>query len=127
MANHSPIPYADHTDSLKRYTPLMPESCVVGPGNFWLAKCSYINTLQRIATVDVTDRLLAEGWIAKWGYEGYDLNEWARVTVDCWVRDPEKCDNFYNCFVPESEYITIDTCGGEPKGGPTWRGTRKLQ
>jgi hypothetical protein len=80
-------------------------------GNFWLAKCSYINTLPRLETLNQEDRWLAESWIGS--NKNKPLSEFG---VSCWENGPDQCGNFYACSVPEYEYLTIDRCGGKPNG-----------
>ena len=40
-----------------------PGNCPHYSGNFWLAKCELINTLPRLESLDLSNRLLAEFWL----------------------------------------------------------------
>lgn len=58
-------------------------------GNFWAARCDYINTLPRLETVDVSDRFMAEFWIGMGaGFEQTNHTE-------CFKSD--RCENLYRC------------------------------
>lgn len=82
-------------------------------GNFWLAKCSWINTRSEIGTGDFleTDRMAAEFWIGQ-----PNPQDFGDAAVSCWEPGEGQCKNFYECNVPEDEYISIETCGGKPLG-----------
>jgi len=74
-------------------------------GNFWIAKCSYINTLPRMHEVDTTDRLQGEFWIGK----GPDFMEKHKDCFD-FPRPQDKCSGMWICIVPRSQYETLSTC-----------------
>jgi hypothetical protein len=82
-------------------------------GNFWLAKCSWINTRSEIGTgaMQETDRMAAELWI---GYP--NPQEFRDAAVSCWEPREGQCNSnsLYQCNVPEDEYMSIQTCGGKP-------------
>lgn len=92
---------------------------VASPGNFWMAKCSYINSLPDITSKDLHDRYAAERWIG-----AHNESQWADVAANCWEPGPDQCHDLYQCYVPECEYLQITTCGGKPQGPPSYRESR---
>jgi hypothetical protein len=80
-------------------------------GNFWLAKCAFINTLARIDTLDHGNRYLAEFWIS-------NGPEFARHK-NCWaISKEDECDppgfNTYSCMLNRSAYESYRSCREEP-------------
>jgi hypothetical protein len=78
-------------------------------GNFWLAKCSWINRRKEIgmAPFGEDNRFLAEKWVGLPNWE-----EFQEVAVSCWEPSEHQCQNLYDCYIPEYEYVSIDRCGG---------------
>jgi hypothetical protein len=77
-------------------------------GNFWMARCSHINTLRRISLTPefLLDRFRAETWICgAWAADG--------VRSQCVLRTclPQR-PNTYNFYkmVTEADYVGVETC-----------------
>ena len=83
-------------------------------GNFWMAKCAFINTLTRIDTLDHGNRYLAEFWLASG-------SEFEAHHKDCWSMKEDDCDppglNLYHCTVKRSAYEAYQSCRGESTTG----------
>lgn len=91
--------------ALKAYEPLGPHYV----GNFWAAKCSYINELPPIDSLDTTKPGPAEFWIGK----GPD---WEKGAKNCFEPKPEECSNYKDsalchCRLKPMFYQNMTTCG----------------
>lgn len=73
-------------------------------GNFWMAKCSYINTLPRIDSLNTKDRMQAEFWIGM----GPDFREKHKDCFD--LRRSDKCIGLWQRVIPLEEYRSLTTC-----------------
>jgi hypothetical protein len=94
------------------------------PGNFWIAKCSYVNTLPRIHTLNTTDRMGAEFWI------GMGANS-SDVFKACWEVKVTECHPGRDICVVEDYYKQQMTCGRQRPPPPPrkfdWLGREKNQ
>ena len=91
---------------------------VMTKGNFWMAKCSYINALPQIDSLDLEDRYQAEFWIGT----GEDFKEKHR---NCWTMLPEECEppglNLYGCSVKEESYKGYISCRPQDQDKRGWK------
>lgn len=88
-----------------------------------MAKCSYVNALPRIDTLDLEDRYQAEFWIGRGGtdFEGKHRN--------CWTLRPEECEppglNLYGCSVKQESYLGYTSCRPNDQDHRHWK-SRKM-
>jgi hypothetical protein len=86
-------------------------------GNFWIAKCSYINTLEPVDSLEWGDRMNAERWIGT-GPGFYD------TAKDCWDYRPDddcpregagdRSGTAVDCPIRPSLYMDLTRCGRPP-------------
>lgn len=78
-------------------------------GNFWMAKCTFINTLERIDTLHLEDRYEAEFWLSS----GPDFEAHHK---DCWNMQEDECEppgtDLYTCMLKRSAYEAARGCRG---------------
>lgn len=97
-----------------QFRPHMPHDITEVPlhysGNFWMAKCAFINTLSRIDALDLGNRYLAEFWLASG-------QEFEAHHKDCWTMQKDECDppglDLYQCMVKRSAYESYCACREE--------------
>lgn len=76
-------------------------------GNFWLAKCTYINTLPQFTPDFTLNMFNSEFWIGM----GPGFMDHYR---DCWSPREGECSSTYTCMIPEDSYKDFKTCGRPP-------------
>ena len=83
-------------------------------GNFWWARCDYVNTLRRLESLNTHApmyRFEAEGWINGQGLNGKDHGDGWRPK-NCYTPHNMQVDGvwFYDHEIPESAYNHANGC-----------------